>query len=277
VSARRAAPRFAGQTIVITGASSGLGAALAEAFAGEGASLVLFARSAAELATVAGRCRAAGADPLVIAGDVTRPEDCAALVAQAMSRFGRLDVMAHCAGLGMWSRFDELTAPDALREIMAVNYWGLVQLAWHALPQLKRSRGLLLAVSSVQGLLGVPWHSGYAASKHAVQGFCDSLRIELRQDGVQVLTVLAHWIRGTRMRQRALGSDGRPRGEEVPGHGADAMPAAAAAHAIVRAVHRRRRALYLPGWIRWLALLSRLSPGLTDRLVASRVRREADR
>lgn len=270
-------PDFTGRVVAITGASSGLGAALAEAFAAAGANPALLARSPDGLAATAERCRAFGADPLVVPGDVTRSEDCQALVAQAVERFGRLDVALHCAGVGMWARFEDIERPEVMHRLMDVNYWGLVNLAWAALPQLKADAGVLTAVSSLQGRVGVPYHTGYAAAKHAVQGFCDSLRIELRGTGVDVLTVLAHWIRGTGLRQSALGPDGRPRGDAAPGHGSDAIAAGDAADRILRAVQSRRRELYLPGWVHWLAMLSAVAPGLTDRLVAGRVDREAGR
>ena len=272
---RPAAQRFDGAAVIITGASSGLGAALAVAFTEAGGNVVLAARNEDRLNEVAERCVEAGGQPLVIPADVTVPADCQALVGAAVERLGRLDVLVACAGLSMWGRFDELDDAEVLRRVMDVNYWGLVHPAHFALPHLKASGGVLVAISSVQGKLGVPYHSGYAASKHAVQGFCDSLRMELAGSGVEVLTVLAHWIRGTNLRQQALGSDGLPRGDRAAAHGSGAVPLEKITRRILNAIARRRRMIFIPRWMRLFTWLSELAPPLTDRLIRKRVNREA--
>ncbi len=275
MSRRPAAQRFDGAAVIITGASSGLGAALALAFTEAGANVVLAARNEDRLNEVARRCVEAGGQPLVVPADVTVPADCEALVAAAVERLGRLDVLVACAGLSMWARFDELSDAEVLRRVMDVNYWGLVNPTRFALPHLKAGSGVLAAISSVQGKLGVPYHSGYAASKHAVQGFCDSLRMELAGSGVGVLTVLAHWIRGTNLRQYALGSDGLPRGDHAAAHGSGAVPLEKITRRILNAIARRRRMIFIPRWMRLFTWLSELAPPLTDRLIRKRVNREA--
>lgn len=269
---------LAGATVIVTGASSGVGASLAEAFASAGANAVLFARSREGLEEVARRCRrVGGGDALVVVGDVTAPQDCAALIRRTIERFGRLDVLVACAGIGMWARFDEIEDPRILHRIMDVNYGGVVNTFFHALPHIEESGGMLVAISSVQGKFGVPYRSGYAASKHAVQGFCDSLRMELRGTGVGVLTVLAHWLRGTRLREQALGKDGRPRGRDAPAHGSDAVPVAEMTRIVVEAVRTRKRAVFVPARLRFLSWLAELAPALADRLVSWKIERQASR
>jgi short-subunit dehydrogenase len=270
-----AARPFKGVRVVVTGASSGLGASLAEAFAAAGAQLVMFARSAPALEEVAQRCRQAGADPLVVVGDVTEADDCRRLVEEALRCHGGIDVMVACAGVGMWARFDQIADPAVLKRVMEVNYGGLVNTAHHALTPLKASRGLLVAISSVQGVIGVPYHTGYAASKHAVQGFCNSLRMELRDSGVEVLTVLAHWISGTRMREQALGHDGAPRGKSSHRHGSGAVPVEVMTAAILKAVRKRERALFVPVKLRYLSWLAAIAPRLADRIIIGKVEKEA--
>lgn len=277
MSAAPSMGRFAGKVVVITGASSGLGASLAEAFAAAGARPVLFARSVAGLGEVAARCRAVGADPLVVAGDVTVADDCAALVEATLTAHGRIDVVVACAGIGMWADFQDLHHPEILHRIMEVNYGGLVNTVFHSLPHLKQSGGLLVAVSSIQGAVGVPYHTGYAASKHAVQGFCNSLRMELRGSGVGILTVMAHWISGTSLREQALGSDGRPRGKQSHRHGSGAVPVADMTRAIIGAAARRQRILFMPAKLRYLAWLSAIAPPLAERIIIRRVGKEASR
>lgn len=266
---------FREKVVALTGASSGLGAALARALSKEGARLALFARSEDRLREVAAGCAVAGVDPLVVAGDVVDPDDCRELADRTAERFGRLDHLIACAGVGMWARFDEVRELSIFRRIMEVNYLGLVHSAAFALPHLKRSRGMLVAISSLQGKVGVPFHTGYAASKHAVQGFCDSLRMELRGTGVDVLTVLPTWIRDTRLRERAFAAGGAPRGEGSPRHGSGALALEEVVGAVLKAIDRRERILFLPRRYRYLACLESLAPGLVDRLVVGRVRREA--
>ena len=206
---------FRDKSIIITGASSGLGAALAHGFAAKGAHLALLARSAGRLGEVAARCRELGSSrALAVPGDVKRPEDCARLLETVTSEFGAVDYLVANAGVSMWARFDEVEDLDVFRHLMEVNYLGVVNCVHFALPHLKQSRGMIVAVSSIQGKISVPMHTGYVASKHALQGFCDALRMELADSGVDVLTVLLHWLRGTELRQNALGGDGKARGQD---------------------------------------------------------------
>jgi NAD(P)-dependent dehydrogenase (short-subunit alcohol dehydrogenase family) len=271
---RRAVGAFTGQVVLITGASSGVGAALALAFAEDGADVALFARSEADLERVAEACRRTGRQALVVPGDVTVPADCAAAIARTIERFGRLDTVVAAAGLGMWARFDELSDTSVLRRLMDVNYLGVANVFLPALPHVVARRGMLVAISSVQGVVGVPGRSGYAASKHALQGLCDSLRIELRGSGVDVLTVMAHWVRGTNLRARALGPEGEPRATAAPHRDASAVDLDTLTRAVLRGIRARRRRQFVPGWIRLLPLLAEVAPGVADRIVAGRMERE---
>jgi short-subunit dehydrogenase len=275
VNTEGAAKEFQGKTVIITGASSGLGEALAEGFAAAGANLLLFARSIEELERVGQNCRGLGAKVHVVAGDVTAPMDCLRLLEEAERYFSCIDILVACAGIGMWSRFDEVGDPRVLARVMDVNYQGVVNAAFYGLPHLKKSRGVFAAISSVQGKVGVPYHTGYAASKHAVQGFCDSLRMELRGSGVSVLTVIAHWIRGTDLRERALGGDGAPRGKSSHAHGSGAVPVSEMAKSILEAIGQRKREVFVPGKLRYLSWLWAIAPTLAERIISSRVNREA--
>ena len=268
---------FTGQVVLVTGASSGVGAALARAFAAAGADVVLFARDAASLERVADACRQAGRQALVVPGDVTRLEDCAAAVERTMGRFGRIDTVVASAGLGMWARFDELDDTDVIRRLLEVNVLGVANVFLSALPFVRASRGMLVAISSVQGVVGVPGRSGYAASKHALQGLCDSLRSELQGSGVGVSTVIAHWVRGTNLRARALGPDGAPRGTATPHRSRSAIDVDTLTRAVLAAVRRRKRRVFVPGYLRLLPLLAEIAPGLADRIVTGRMTREGSR
>ncbi|MFM7067551.1 MAG: SDR family oxidoreductase [Gammaproteobacteria bacterium] len=265
--------RFEGQVVLITGASEGIGAASAVAFAREGAKLVLAARSLPRLEAVAAECRAAapGSEVACIAVDVADRTAVESLVAAALQRFGQLDVVIANAGMTMWSRIDALTDLEVLERLMRVNYLGAAWLAIAALPALRRSRGRLVAVSSLAGMTGVPERAGYAASKHAMFGFFDSLRIEEAPHGISVTMIAPDFV-VSQIHARAIGADGKPLGQS-PMQRERIMTAERCATALVEATWRRQRLWLgsLRGRLgRWVRLLA---PGLVDRLAARAIAR----
>jgi len=265
--------RFQGRRILVTGASSGIGRALAVRLAGEGASVVVSARSVAELEITAALCREAGGKGWVLPADVTREEDCRRLVASAVSALGGLDILVNNAGLTMLARFDEVKDLSAYERIMQVNYLGAVHCTHAALPHLKASRGQIVAISSLSGLVGVPTRTAYVASKHALQGFCDALRVELAQSGVSVLVVSPGFIK-TDMRRSALGPDGQPLGfDPRPERRTMTLERCVALIAGAMAHRRRELVMTLQGKLaRWMQILW---PGLVDRLAARATRGDA--
>jgi short-subunit dehydrogenase len=253
---------YAGKVIVLTGASSGIGRALALALAPQRPRLVLAARDLARLEEVAKECRARGAEALVVPADVSSEEACGVLVARTIESFGALDVLVNNAGIGMLARFDELPDLSVYETLMRVNYLGCVYLTHHALPHLKRSRGQIVVVASVAGLTGVPTRTGYAASKHAVFGFFDSLRIELDGTGVSVTMIAPDFVR-SEIHRRAFGADGKPTGRS-PLQESRIMSAEQCAGLIVRAMEKRQR-LLITSWRGRLGRIVRLfAPGLID-------------
>ena len=203
---------YTGKVIVLTGASQGIGRALALRLAEERPRLVLAARDESALATVEGECRERGASTLVVPTDVTSDAQCRALVERTVARFSALDVLVNNAGIGMIARFDELADLSVYERLMKVNYLGCVYPTFYALPHLKRSRGQIAVMASLAGLTGVPTRTGYAASKHAVIGFFDSLRIELAGTGVDVTVLCPYFVRS--QIHRARGGERR----WAPGH-----------------------------------------------------------
>ncbi|HLY53325.1 MAG TPA: SDR family oxidoreductase [Steroidobacteraceae bacterium] len=261
---------FSGKTVLITGASTGIGHALALRLARAGAQLALTARDAGRLEAAARACAAEGAAVLAVAGDVTRREDCRASVARTLARFGRLDALVNNAGLTLWSRFDAITDLTVLERTLAANYLGAAWTTAAALPHLKETRGLIVAVASVAGLIGVPERTGYAAAKHAMVGFFESLRVELRGSGVDVTIVAPDFVR-SELHKGALGPDGRPLGVS-PMDEPHIMTSEECARLIERAMQRRRRLLITSrrGRIaRWAALVV---PALVDRMAARAIR-----
>jgi NAD(P)-dependent dehydrogenase (short-subunit alcohol dehydrogenase family) len=262
---------FRDKTVVITGASSGIGRALAVALAERGTRLVLGARGADELAATVSSCEAAGARAIGVPTDVADEAACSRLIDAAVAAFGGVDVLVNNAGISMWARFDELEDMATVERVMRVNYLGSVYCTHHALPHLEASRGLLVAISSLTGKFGTPTRSAYAASKHAVQGFFDSLRVELVGTGVDVLVVSPGFV-ATDIRAHAVGPDGRPRGVSPRDEARGTMPLDVCVRQIVKAMERRDRELVMTAKGRiglWLRLLA---PSLVDRMAARALR-----
>lgn len=263
-------PDFAGRRIVLTGASEGIGRALALALATQGASLVLAARDAARLETLAQECRARGGQAVAIATDVTSEHDLDWLVSEALRAFGGIDVLVHNAGITMWSRFDALADLSIFERVLEVNYLAPVRLTALALPHLKQSRGLIVAVASLAGLTGVPERSAYAASKHALIGFFESLRIELAQSGVDVSIVAPDFV-VSEIHKRAIGPDGQPLGAS-PMMQSKIMTADDCAARIVRAIGRRERLVVMSARGRLGRWLKLIAPQAIDRIAARAIR-----
>lgn len=261
---------FRGASVVVTGASHGIGESIALALAAQGARLMLAARRADELERVAAACRAAGAGAAIpIPTDVTDAGACAALVARAAQEFGAIDMLVNNAGLGMWSRVDEVQDLSIFERVLRVNYLGAVYCTHAALPHLKQSRGRIVCVSSLAGRTGVPLRSGYAASKHAMSGFFDSLRIELRGSGVSVTLVDPGFV-GTGAQGRNLSADGNPLGV-VPINMAEAMSPEECARQVVAAAAGRERERVLTARGKIGMFLKLFFPGLVDGVAAKAI------
>lgn len=205
---------------------------------------------------------------LAVPTDVADPAACRRLVDAAVARFGGIDVLVNNAGVSMQARFDAITDLAVFERVMRVNYLGAIHCTHAALPHLVARRGLVVAVSSLQGKTGFPTYSGYAASKHAMQGFFDSLRIELAASGVDVLVASPGPV-DTAIHERRLTVDGGHRGRRARG----AMPVDECARQIAAAIARRDRELVMTAAGKAGQWLKLLAPRLLDRLIADAVRR----
>lgn len=254
---------FRDQVVIITGASAGIGRALALQLAGQGARVVLAARRADRLEQLASDCRALGGQALAVPTDVADEAQCQALVARTIDSFGRLDMLVNNAGLAASALFDEFPDLTLFRLTMDVNFYGAVYCTYYALPHLKQSRGRIVAVSSLGGKSAIPYNTPYCASKYALHGFYDSLRMELHQSGVSATVVCPWWV-ATEFHTAQLNKDGVPRGET---RGRDmytkrTMSAERCAQIVLAAAARRRREVVMgPGA---LLLLKAIAPGLLD-------------
>jgi short-subunit dehydrogenase len=262
---------YEGKTIVVTGASVGIGRALCLALAPQRPRLVLASRDGGKLEEVAAECRALGAQALVVPTDVGVELECRALVERTVAEWGGVDVLVNNAGLSMWARFDELTDLSIYERIMRINYLGCVWLTHAALPHLKRSRGQVVVIGSLLGLTGAPTRTGYSASKHALMGFYDSLRIELMGTGVDITMVAPDFV-VTEIHKRSEGADGRPLGD-TPMQESKIMTAEACAAMILRGMESRRRLVI--GSLRGkLGRFVRIfAPGVIDRVAQRAIAR----
>lgn len=259
---------FAGKTVVVTGAAGGLGCALALRFAAAGARIVALDRDAAVLQ---GLTFPGGTDAVRIACDVSNEEDCLRAMAEARRAFGGVDVLINNAGITHRSAFTR-TEPAVIRRVMEVNFFGALHCTHAALEDLVARRGMVIAVSSVAGFAPLVARTGYAASKHALHGFFDSLRTEVEPLGVKVLLVCPSFI-STGIEKNALAGDGGPVRHAQSIVGGRSTPEAMAER-IFRAAQAERR-LLLPDRVSRLSWwVSRLAPRLYARLMVKKLEKE---
>jgi short-subunit dehydrogenase len=255
---------FAGQVCVVTGASSGIGKAIALQLASSGARLLLAARSGDELEQAARECREAGGEAAWVAADVSVEADCRRIVDEALKTYGAIDMLVNNAGITMRARFDQITDLSLFERIMRVNYLGSVYCTAYALPHLKMRKGRIVAIASLTGKTGVPMRSAYAASKHAMAGFFDSLRIELAPSGVSVTVIYPGFVTSD-IRRRALGPDAQPLAGYAGSEEGD-MSAEECARIAIAAAERRKREVVLTAQGKAGVLLKALAPSLVDRI-----------
>lgn len=254
------------QVVIVTGASSGIGRSLALILASQGAKVVLAARRTDLLEQAAIECRSLGGEALVIQTDVADEAQCKAMIDKTIDRFGRLDMLVNNAGLAVIARLEDFSDLRLFRHTMDVNFYGAVYCTYHALPHLIHSRGRIVAISSLGGKAPLPYNSQYVASKFAMHGFFDSLRIELARHGVSVTIICPSWV-VTGFHEAQMNKDGIPKGPQGRViYSKKMMTAERCAEITLQAAYRRKREV-LMGYgylITWIKLLS---PGLLDRIV----------
>lgn len=264
---------FDGAVVVVTGAAGGLGRSLCLRFARAGARIAALDRDAGALQALSAELQAAGCEWVCLACDVTDAQACADAVRQVLARFGSIDLLANNAGISHRSAFAS-TRPEVIRRVMEVNFFGAVHCTHAALPALRASRGTVVAISSVAGFSPLLARTGYAASKHALHGFFDSLRTELADDGVDVLLVCPSFI-ATGIDRAALGADGRAAPQPRATTGREASPDEVA-EAVFEAACRRRTLLLFGATARLAWWISRLAPRRYATLMRRRLQGEWD-
>jgi short-subunit dehydrogenase len=265
--------RFTNKTVLITGASAGIGAALAEQFADEGASLVLLARRLDRLEALANSLRAKGSTVRTYACDVTQPQALTAVINDVIAAGGTLDVVVANAGFGVIGKLQQLTVEDYRRQF-ETNVFGVLNTIYATLPQLQRSRGQLVLLGSVAGYATLPGSSAYSMSKFALRALAETVRADLANDGISVTLISSGFVESDIRRTDNQGRlhpnahDPLPRWLQVP--------APQAARAIVNAVHRKQRERIISVHGKLIVFCARYFPWLVRLLAGAGVKSRSE-
>ncbi|RKR83110.1 short-subunit dehydrogenase [Mucilaginibacter gracilis] len=265
---------FNNKVVIITGASSGIGKALATEFAARGANLILAARQYVTLCEIAQSLQQQyNIKAVAVQCDVSVEEDCKLLIKQTMATFGRIDVLINNAGISMRALFNDADLA-VLKKLMDVNFWGTVYCTKYALPQIISTKGSVVGVSSIAGYKGLPGRTGYSASKFAMNGFLDSLRIENLKTGVHVMTACPGFT-ASNIRNTALAKDGSQQGESSMDE-SKMMTSEEVAKLIANGVESRKRTLILTFQGKLTVFLSKILPSFLDKMVYNVFAKEKD-
>ena len=259
--------------MVITGASSGIGEATAYAFAKLNCKVVLAARSVDKLQAVKVRCESIGGTAAVVQCDVSKEEDCKNLITATVTQFGTVDILINNAGISMRALFSELDM-HVLKQVFDINFWGTVYCTKYAMPYLLQQKGSVVGVSSVAGIKGLPGRTGYSASKFAMNGFMEALRIENRKTGLFV-GVICPGYTASNIRNTALNKEGKAQ-TETPLDESKLMQPDEVATAMVDMIRKRRVEVVLTLQGKVTKWLNKFFPRWVDQLVFNVVSKEKD-
>ncbi len=262
-----------GKVVVVTGASSGIGEALAKVYAAQEAKVVLAARQEDKLAEKVAEIEAAGGIATYIACDVAVEEDCKKMVAKAIEAYGKIDILICNAGLSMRALFDDVDL-SVLHRLMDVNFWGTVNCVKYALPYLQVTKGSIVGVSSVAGLHGLPARTGYSASKYAMTGFLETIRIENLKKGLHVM-IACPGFTASNVRFSALTADGSSQGE-TPRAEDKMMTSEEVAQIIMRDTAKRKRLCLMEFDGRATHFVKKFLPKFLDKMFYNAMAKEPD-
>ena len=257
------------KVVIVTGASSGIGLASVRNFASLGAKVVLAARSIDKLEKIVEELNerfSANNSQLAahcIKTDVSKEEDCKNLIEKTIETFGKIDILVNNAGISMRAVFKDMDL-SVMKSLMDTNFWGTVYCTKYALPYLLESKGTVVGVISTAGYVGLPARTAYSASKFAVRGFLETLRIEHLYDGLHIM-VFAPGFTTSNIRNVALTADGSPQGE-TPRNEEKMMSAERVARILARGIARRRTQMVLTPLGKATLFASRNLPRVTDRV-----------
>jgi NADP-dependent 3-hydroxy acid dehydrogenase YdfG len=262
---------FKNKVVIVTGASSGIGEATARAFAKHGSRVVLAARREERLSEIVKEINAGNGTAIYVKTDVSIEEECGNLIKKTVEKYGTIDILVNNAGISMRAAFMDVEL-KVIHRLMDVNFWGTVYCTKYALPYLIARKGSLIGVSSVAGFHGLPGRTGYSASKFAIHGLLETIRIENLKKDLHVM-VIAPGFTTTAIRRHALLADGSEQGES-PRDEHKLMPPEYVAKWVLRGIRRKKRNKLLTWDGRLTALFQRIIPGVVDRAYYYEMSRE---
>ncbi len=261
------------KVVIITGASSGIGKALALEYATRGAHVVMAARNEERLHQAAEEVSASGVKVLAVVTDVSAEADCKNLINKSIEEFGGIDVLINNAGISMRALFAD-TDLDVIRQLMGINFWGMVYCTKYALPHLLETKGSVVGISSIAGYKGLPGRTGYSASKFAMHGFLETLKIENMKKGLHVL-IACPGFTASNIRNTALNEKGMVQGESPRDEG-KMMSAEEVARHIANAIAKRKDRLTLTFQGKLTVILNKFFPKFMDKQVYNHMAKEPD-
>lgn len=262
-----------GKVAIITGASSGIGLACANEFASRGASVVLAARNEQKLKEIESTLTGKGYSVFIVKTDVTIQEDCENLIALTLQEFGRIDYLLNNAGISMRALFSTVDL-KVIRQLMEVNFFGAVYCTKYALPHIIKTKGSIVGITSIAGFFGLPARTGYSASKFALQGFLETIRVENFRNGVHVL-IAAPGFTATNIRKSALTANGSQQGAS-PRNESKMMSSEEVARRIARGIIRRRRKIIMTVQGKLVVVARRILPVIIDKMLFYYMGKEPD-
>jgi short-subunit dehydrogenase len=264
---------FRDKVVIVTGASSGIGRATALEFARNGSKVVIAARSADKLRSLEEEIKEIGGTSLAVVTDVSKEEDCRRMVEATIEKFGTVHILVNNAGISMRALFKEVQI-SVLKRLMDVNFWGLVYCTRYALPYIVANKGSVIGVSSTAGYHGLPGRTGYSASKFAIHGFLETLRIEYMPQKLHVMIIMPGFT-SSEIRKHALVADGSEQGVS-PREEKKMMTPEYVAHWVLKGIRKRKRNKIMTVSGRLIALLQRIFPKTVDYMFFLTMKNEPD-
>lgn len=261
------------KVVVITGGSSGIGKALAEAFGLRGSKILITGRNETALSAAVQELQSKEIEVAFFVSDVSKEEDNKRMAEFAIQKFGKIDILINNAGISMRALFEELEL-DVIRKVMDINFYGALYATKACLPEIIKTKGSVVGVSSIAGFRGLPARTGYSASKFALQGFLEVLRTEMLYKGVHVLTACPGFT-ASNIRKHSLTSNGTEQGES-PRNEEKMMSAEECALHIYNAVRKRKKYLILTSTGILTVWLNKFFPGFMDKVVYKAMAKEAN-
>lgn len=262
-----------GKVVVITGASSGIGEAMAYRYAEMGGKIVLGARNEERLKQIVSTIVSTGRSAVYQVTDVTREDDCCRLIEKAVVTYGRVDILICNAGISMRAIFDDVDL-KVLHRLMDVNFWGTVNCVKPALKYIQSSHGSIVGISSVAGLHGLPGRTGYSASKFAMTGFLETIRIENLRKNIHVM-VACPGFTSSNVRFSALTADGSQQGA-TPREEGKMMTGREVADIVANGIARKKRLCLMEIEGRATHFVKKFAPAFLDRMFYKVMSREPD-